>query len=109
MNIQEVKQKVLNEGYAIEYDNGNIEMLRKALKFIFPDDNGRITGESKFYYSWVKENWMPTDKFKDKSIKLSSITFPDEITVDKIRQLRKEFPNNQMFGDKITELFNNLK
>ena len=33
----------------------------------------------------------------------------DEITVDQIRQLRKEFPNNMIFGDKFDELINNLK
>ena len=102
MNIKQVAHEVLHNNTAIEYDNGNIEMLRKALKFIFRQHYHEAYGCSVYYLKDTKsKNWTSRDYFhKDTitTVKLSSITF-DELTVESLIELRKQFPNNLMFGD----------
>ena len=115
MNINQLKHEVLNENVAIEYDNGDLEKLKKVLEFIFPKDTStqNINPNWKYYYrdlDLVFHNmWMCHNHFNGKSIPLSQITFDKKITLNDVIELRKKFPNNMMFGDEFDKLIKNLK
>lgn len=107
INIQEVKQKVLNEGWAIENDVEDVEKLRRILKFIFPFDTCNTEGSFK-YYVGTTDFWT-YEKDSKNSIRLSSITFDEQPTVNDLIELRRKYPNNMEFGDEFDKLTNNLK
>ena len=111
MTIQQAKHEVLNNNTAIEYDNGNIEMLRKVLIYVFPNDGDSFTVNGFYKYYWADETdeWNAAcSKKQFKSIPISSITF-DELTVESLIEFRKEFPNNLEFGDAFDKLINQFK
>ena len=111
MNINQLKHEVLNNNVAIEYDNGDLEKLRKVLRYIFPMDKYKTAGINKYYLkaSYYDFKWMSRHFFNGKSIPLSQITFDKEITLNDVIELRKKFPNNMMFGDEFDKLIKNLK
>ena len=129
MNIEKVKHEVLNNNFAIEYDNKNLEKLRKVLKYIFPDDTDLTNGIEKFYYksSYDACEWTCWHEFNGNSIPLSKITFDKEdiwedlensgldkpfklvTTLNDVIELRKKFPNNMEFADKFDELISKIR
>lgn len=127
MNINQLKNEVLYNNTAIEYDNGDLEKLRKVLKFVFPYViNNKPNGTGLFYYKRLDypKFWACDNTFKGNSIRLSEITFDNEDiwkdlensgldkpfkllpTLNDVIELRKQFPNNMEFADKFDELLN---
>ena len=107
MNIEKVKHEVLNNNLAIEYDNGDLEKLRKVLKFIFPDDESMTKGIALYYFRNEIDStiWNVRNYFEGKSIPLSKIKFDKpNPTLNDVIELRKKFPNDWDFAQKFDEL-----
>jgi len=106
MKLSEVKDLVINQGYAICNDD-TVEKLNEVLKFCFPEDSFRVNKNYKYYFRDEDCNsficWLMDDNFDGNSINLSEIELPiksvlipanslqagDTLTIEMVIELRK--------------------
>ena len=98
--LTQAKDLVLNQGYAICNDD-SVEKLNEVMSYI--KEYKFIFFGSLKYYSL---NWCD-DECLGKSINLSEIELPKQITIEMVIELRKQYPNNLDFGDAFDKLLNN--
>ena len=107
--LTQAKDLVINQGYAIKNDVMDVDKLKEIVIFIFPEDrlSYEIMGANNFYrYDGTKE-YCPEIEWHGKSINLSEIELPKQITIEMVIELRKQYPNNLDFGDAFDKLLNN--
>ena len=100
MKLSEVKDFVINQGYAIKNDD-SVEKLNEVMGYI-EDDTTNFEG---LYTYYSIDCW--TDEWHGNSINLSEIELPKQITIEMVIELRKQYPNNLDFGDAFDKLLNN--
>ena len=100
MKLSEVKDLVINQGYAIKNDD-TVEKLNEVFSYI-KEGYIKFIG-SRIYYS-IDEC---RDEWHGNSINLSEIELPNKITLEMVVDLRKQYPNNLEFGDAFDKLLNN--
>ena len=127
MNIEKVKHEVLKNNFAIEYDKGDLEKLRKVLEYIFPKDKTIIEYPQKYYFKYTDKEWFVGRYFNGNSIPLSKITFDKEdiwedlensgldkpfklvTTLNDVIELRRQYPNDWDFAQKFDELISEIR
>ena len=125
MNIEKVKHEVLNNNFAIEYDNGDLKKLIKVLEYIFPKDKNHSLKWKYFFKSKTFNGCYNADDYNEEefnTIPLSKITFDKEdiwedlensgldkpfklvTTLNDVIELRRQYPNDWDFAQKFDEL-----
>ncbi len=111
MKLSEVKDLVINKGYAIKNDD-TVDKLNEVLKLVFTDEENieELYSIKKYFYrhKGLELNlFLITDEWHGNSINLSEIELPNKITLEMVVDLRKQYPNNLEFGDAFDKLLNN--
>ena len=105
--LTQAKDLVINQGYAICNDD-SVEKLREVIKLVFSKDEDIPYGDETYYFN-DNESWAGDCMFDGNSINLSKIELPKKITIEMVIELRKQYPNNLEFGDKLDVLFGGMK
>mgnify|MGYP001361964300 CR=1 FL=1 len=100
--LTQAKDLVINQGYAIKNDD-SVDKLNEVMSYIEEKDVGYI-GLFRYYSLNDCDNIHNGD-----SINLSEIELPKQITIEMVIELRKQYPNNLEFGDKLDVLFGGMK
>ena len=107
--LTQAKDLVINQGYAIKNDVKDVDKLKQIVIFIFPEDrlSYEIMGANKFYrYDGTKE-YCPEIEWHGKSINLSEIELPKQITIEMVIELTKKYTNDMDLGSELRKLLNN--
>jgi len=100
--LTQAKDLVKNQGYAIKNDD-SVDKLNEVMSYIEEKDVGYI-GLFRYYSLNDCDNIH-----NGNSINLSEIELPKQITIEMVIELRKQYPNNLEFGDKLDVLFGGMK
>ena len=112
MNIEKVKHEVLNNNFAIEYDNGDLEKLIKVLEYIFPKDKNHSLKWKYFFKSKTFNGCYNADDYNEEefnTIPLSQITFDEQPNLNDVIELRRQYPNDWDFAQKFDELISKIR
>ncbi len=106
--LTQVKDLVINQGYAIRNDD-SVNKLREVLKFCFPKEMVTSSGSNKYYFKddWLSTDWDYRNIYNDNSINLSEIEIPKQITIEMVIELTKKYTNDMDLGSELRKLLNN--
>ncbi len=100
MKLSEVKDLVINQGYAIHNDD-TVEKLNEVFSYI-KERKLDLKGFCKYYNSNCA-----FDIFEGNSINISEIELPNKITLEMVVDLTKKHTNDMMLGSELRKLLNN--
>ena len=108
MKLSEVKDLVINKGYAIKNDD-TVEKLNEVLKYVFPEDDHTTEGSFKYYIQDIYDIkcWSFEHSFIDNPINLSEIELHNKITLEMVVELTKKYTNDMELGSELRKLLNN--
>ena len=103
--LTQAKDLVLNQGYAICNDD-TVEKLREVIKLVFSKDEEIPYGDEIYYFNY-NDSWTGYCRFDGKSINLSEIEVPKQITIEMVIELTKKYTNDMILGSELRKLLNN--
>ena len=106
--LTQAKDLVINQGYAICNDD-TVDKLREVLEFIFPLQLTIANGHYSYYFkdSHFFNDWDCFKICNGKSINLSEIEIPKQITIEMVIELTKKHTNDMDLGSELRKLLNN--
>jgi len=108
--LTQAKDLVLNQGYAIKNDD-SVDKLREVIKFVFPKDEDIPYGDEIYYFEDSDTDfngmWFCNNNWHGKSINLSEIELPKQITIEMVIELTKKYTNDMELGSELRKLLNN--